>query len=324
MTTEPDHSPPSKNPGGMSWETMDHLDWQLWVLAILLIAVLGASVLSLMFPAVFWPEHEVGLKTTEPAFWGFGVLLSLTLAYLLQKQSKLRRLKRALVTERKGWEQELIHNALYDTLTSLPNRALLLDRLRLSVLRSKRHQDYRFAVIFFDLDRFKIVNDSMGHRIGDQVLVEVAQRLQRCLRAEDTVARLGGDEFGILLEDVKQMTDVSHTMERVRKELLAPFILEGREVFASGSMGIVMSSSEYEQAEDLLRDADTAMYRAKAQGAGQHEIFDATMHEHAVKVLTLETDLRRAIDRRELILHYQPIVWLGTGKVSGLARISHQ
>ena len=302
----------------ISWETLDRLDWQLWALALLLIFVLGGGVLSFMFPSAFWRREELGLNTPERIFFGFCALLTLVLVYLLQKQAKLRQIKRGLVIERKAREEELIHNAFHDALTDLPNRELLLDRIGYALSRSKRGKDYQFAVLFIDLDHFKWVNDSMGHRIGDQVLVEVAHRFQRSMRAVDTVARLGGDEFGILIDDVKQMSDVFHTIERAQKALSPPLSLEGQEVFTSASMGITLSASGYEQAADMLRDADTAMYRAKAQGSGHHEVFDASMHEYVVKLLDVETDLRRALERQELVLHYQPIVWLSTGQVVGL------
>lgn len=307
-----------QQPPDSLWLTIDRMDWQLWVLALLLISVLGAGLLGLMFPTAFWPGIDLPLVHPERAFYGLAVLLGLTLAYLLQKQAKLRRIKLALIAERQQWEEQLLHNAFHDALTDLPNRALLLDRLRVCLTRAKRHKNSQFAVVFIDLDRFKLVNDSMGHRIGDQVLVQVARRLQRCLRAADTVARLGGDEFGILLEDVQQIGDVSHVIERVRQELALPVYVEGREVFTSASMGIALSATGYEEAEDLLRDSDTAMYRAKAQGTGQHEVFDASMHEYVVKLLSLETDLRRAIERREFVLQYQPIVFLPTGQITGL------
>ena len=302
----------------MSWDRIDRLDWQLWVLAILLIIVSDVGLLSFMFPPVFWIGEGMPLLKPERIFWGLCVLLGLALAYLLQRQTKLRRLKRELVIEYNRREEELIHDALYDPLTHLPNRELLLDRIRLSLSRAKRSKEYQFAVIFLDLDRFKIVNDSMGQWVGNQVLVEVGRRLQRCLRAEDRIARLGADEFGILLEDVKQMSDVTQTIERIRREFIASIRLDEKEVFTSATMGIAVSAKGYEQAEDVLRDAEIAANHAKAQGSGQYEVFESTMHERAVKVLTLETDLRRAIEREELTLDYQPIVWLSTGKVVGL------
>ncbi len=168
-----------------------------------------------------------------------------------------------------------------------------------------------------DLDRFKMINDSMGHVVGDQLLVQVGQRLQSCLRATDTVSRLGGDEFAILMDDIKHPMDVTRAIERVRNQFLSPLSLDGREVFTSASIGIALSSTGYQHAEDVLRDADTAMYRAKAQGEGRHEVFDKSMHEQAVRLLNLETDLRRAIERKELRLHYQPIMALHTGLLAG-------
>lgn len=310
--------PPKNATADVSWVSIDRMDWQLGLLTILLILVLGTGLLSFMFPAVFWARSEKLLVSEDRAFYGLCTLLGLTMAYLLQRQIQLRRLKRGLMIERKGWEEDLIHNAFHDALTGLPNRSLLLDRLTLSLARANRHKEYQFAVIFIDLDRFKMVNDSMGHRTGDQVLGEVARRLQRCIRTEDTVARLGGDEFAILLENVKHISDLSRATERIKKDLSLPINLEGREIFTSASMGIALSSTGYENAEDLLRDSDTAMYRAKAQGTAQYVVFDASMHEYAVRVLSVETALRRAMERDELILYYQPIVWLRTGQVAGL------
>lgn len=219
--------------------------------------------------------------------------------------------------ERKQWEEQLLHNAFHDALTDLPNRALFLDRLGLSVERGKRQKDYLFAVLFLDLDGFKLVNDSLGHGIGDQLLVEVGRRLRVSVRATDTAARLGGDEFAVLLDDVKHVSDIPRTVERIRKDLHVPLQLQGQEVFISASLGIALSSTGYAQAEDLLRDADIAMYRAKARGRGQREIFEPKMHEDAVRQLRLETDLRKAVDRQELVLHYQPIVSLYSTQTVG-------
>ena len=301
-----------------SWKTIDRLDWQLWALVLVLILVLGGGLLSMMFPTAFLMREGLVLRAPERVFYGLSVMLGLTLAYLAQRQATLRRIKRGLVTERQRWEDELAHNAFYDALTDLPNRNLLVDRLNKALSRTKRRKEVQFAVVLFDLDRFKWINDSMGHVFVDNVLKETARRLQRCLRAEDSAARLGGDEFAILLENTKNMGEIVHAVERIQKELSLPISLEGREVFTSASMGISLSSMGYEAAEDLLRDADTAMYRAKAQGTGQYAVFDAKMHEYAVSLLNLETELRRACERQEFVLHYQPIVWLHTGQVAGL------
>jgi diguanylate cyclase (GGDEF)-like protein/PAS domain S-box-containing protein len=221
------------------------------------------------------------------------------------------------ITPRKQTENQLLHDALHDTLTDLPNRALFMDRLGRAIEHSKRHEDYLFAVLFLDLDRFKVVNDSLGHEIGNQLLIAIAQRLQACIRAEDTVARLGGDEFVILLEGIEGTSDATRVADRIQKELTCPFDLAGHEMFATASIGIALSTTGYQRSEDILRDADTAMYRAKALGKSRYEMFDTSMHAHAVALLQLETDLRRAIERQEFELHYQSIVSLRNNKLSG-------
>ena len=263
-----------------------------------------------MFPAAFWERGGV-VQAPDRAFYGFSLLLVLTLAYLFQKESKLRELKRL------QWEERLVHNAFHDPLTDLPNRLLFLDRLGLCVSRAKRNSDYLFAVLYMDLDRFKMVNDSMGHALGDQLLVEVGRRLQTSLRDTDTVSRLGGDEFAVLMDDIRHANDVTRAVERVREQFLLPMNLDGREVFTTASIGVALSSAGYHSAEDLLRDADTAMYRAKGAGEGRHEVFDKSMHEQAVRLLKIETDLRRAIERKELRLEYQPIMALHSGLLAG-------
>ncbi len=293
-----------------SWASIDRRDWHLWLVAFLLIFVLGVGLLSFMFPAAFWERGGV-VQAPDRAFYGFSLLLVLTLTYLFQKESKLRELKR------QQWEQRLVHTAFHDPLTDLPNRLLFLDRLGLCVSRAKRHPDYMFAVLYMDLDRFKMINDSMGHALGDQLLVEVGRRLQTSLRDTDTVSRLGGDEFAVLMDDIRQVSDVSHAVQRVRDQFLLPMNLDGREVFSTASIGVALSAPGYQTAEDLLRDADTAMYRAKSGGEGRHEVFDKSMHEQAVRLLKIETDLRRAIERKELRLHYQPIMSLHTGLLAG-------
>lgn len=221
------------------------------------------------------------------------------------------------ITDRKRAEEQLIHDAFHDALTSLPNRALFMDHLKLTIARGQRRTGYLFAVLYLDLDRFKIINDSLGHMIGDQLLVGIAQRLENCLRPGDTIARLGGDEFTILLEDVKDEEDVAQVAERIQEELMQPFNLGGREVFTTVSIGIAISSNEYDRPEDILRDSDTAMYRAKTLGKARHEIFDKAMHAHAMNILQTETDLRRAIERNEFYIEYQPIVRLDTGVLRG-------
>lgn len=221
------------------------------------------------------------------------------------------------ITERKQAEAQMLHNAFHDHLTGLANRALFLDRLNHVIDRSQRHPQEQFAVLFLDLDRFKLINDSLGHMIGDQLLVALARRLEACLRTIDTVARLGGDEFVILLEDVAGTSEVIQIAERMQADLCIPFNLSGREVYTAASMGITFGSLNYRRPEEMLRDADTAMYRAKAQGKACYKIFDSSMHSQAVALLQLETDLRRALDRQEFLLYYQPIVCLETGQIKG-------
>ena len=221
------------------------------------------------------------------------------------------------ITDRKQAEEKLLHDAFHDALTGLPNRALFMDHLKLAIARLQRRENQIFAVLYLDLDRFKIINDSLGHMIGDQLLVGIARRLENCLRPGDTIARLGGDEFTVLLEDINDDNDVAQIAERIQIELSAPFNLSGREVFTTVSMGVALSSKEYERSEDILRDADTAMYRAKSLGKARHEVFNKGMHAQAIKLLQLETDLRRAVEREEFFILYQPIMSLETGRLSG-------
>src|SRR2546423_1042589 len=219
-------------------------------------------------------------------------------------------------TDRKRAEEQLLHDAFHDALTGLPNRALFMDHVKMAIQRSRRNGERLFAALFLDLDRFKIINDSLGHMVGDQLLVGIAHRLEACLRPGDTVARLGGDEFTILLEDLTAPADAIDVARRVQDAVSQPFNIGGHEVFTTASIGIALSTTGYERAEDLLRDADTAMYRAKLLGKKRHVVFDKAMHDRAMELLQLETDLRRAISRKEFFVHYQPIVSLATGKVS--------
>ncbi|HEV2862260.1 MAG TPA: EAL domain-containing protein [Pyrinomonadaceae bacterium] len=221
------------------------------------------------------------------------------------------------ITERKLAEERLLHDALHDGLTGLANRALFTDRLEHAVERAKRHREYAFAVFFLDLDRFKLVNDSLGHLAGDRLLVEVGRRLKASLRAGDTVARLGGDEFTVLLDDTTDTGDALRMAERVQQQLALPFDLDGHEVFVSASIGIALSAMDYARATDILRDANTAMHGAKALGKASLKVFDTTMHNRAKALLGLETYLRRAAERGEYRLHYQPIVSLETRRLTG-------
>lgn len=221
------------------------------------------------------------------------------------------------ITERKRVEQQLLHDALHDGLTGLANRALFTDRLERAIALANRKRDYLFAVLFLDLDRFKVINDSLGHIVGDQLLIAIARRLETCLRSNDLIARLGGDEFAILLEDIKDTDYATQVAERAQKELMQPFHIDGHEIFAATSIGIAFSTNGYQLPQELLRDADTAMYHAKALGKSRYQIFDTGMHIRAVALLQLETDLRRALQRHEFQVHYQPIVSLQNQKLSG-------
>jgi diguanylate cyclase (GGDEF)-like protein/PAS domain S-box-containing protein len=230
------------------------------------------------------------------------------------------------ITERKEMTDQLEYQAFYDGLTNLPNRALFMDRLGRTVNLAKRRPEHMFAVLLVDADRFKVVNDSLGHMIGDQLLIGIARRLEACLRLGDTVARLGGDEFALLIDDMEEVNDATRVAERIQKELKLPFNLSGQEVIATASIGIALSTTGYDNPEDLLRDADIALYRAKALGKARHEMFDSEMHVQAMALMQLEADLRRAVKRAEFRIHYQPIVSLRTGRITrceALARWHH-
>jgi len=225
---------------------------------------------------------------------------------------------RSDLTAKRETQEHLLYSTLHDALTGLPNRSLFTERLRHSMRRSARHPDDMFAVLFLDLDRFKDVNDNLGHFAGDELLRAVARRLEACIRPEDTVARLSGDEFAILLESINETSDAGRVAERIEEALSFPINLAGAEVTTSASMGIVTSTMSHEQPEQLLRSADMAMYRAKAAGRARYEMFDRAMHSDALARLQLETDLRRAVELGEFRLHYQPLVSLRTGHVTGL------
>jgi diguanylate cyclase (GGDEF)-like protein/PAS domain S-box-containing protein len=218
------------------------------------------------------------------------------------------------VHERKELESQLRHAALYDSLTGLPNRTLFLDRLRVTMTRASRHADHRFAVLFLDLDGFKLVNDSLGHLLGDALLSSVAERISADLRPSDTASRFGGDEFAILLDDIIAPHNPVAVAERLQERLARPFHVGGHEIFVTASIGIASSSTGYQSAEDVLRDADTAMYRAKATEKGTHAIFDSGMHTRAVSRLRVEAEFRQAVDGDQLRLYYQPIVAIRTGR----------
>jgi diguanylate cyclase (GGDEF)-like protein/PAS domain S-box-containing protein len=225
------------------------------------------------------------------------------------------------ITERKLMEEQLKHQAFHDKLTGLPNRSLFIDRLEYSLKRNRRNPDNTYAVLFLDIDRFKVVNDSLGHMVGDKLLVKIADRLQSSIREADVIARLGGDEFTILLEGTHSIQSILHIVDRIKSEFSKPFTIETHEMYVSTSIGIAMADEHYQSADHILRDADIAMYRAKQSGNMCHEIFDVQMHKRAQELLQLETDLRRAIGKQEFELYYQPIVSLKDGYTTGFEAV---
>lgn len=221
------------------------------------------------------------------------------------------------ITDRRTAEGRWQHDAFHDELTGLPNRASLIDRLGLSILRTRCPGDYSFAVLFLDVDRFQVINDSLGHLTGDQLIIAIARRLKADLRSGTTIARFGGDEFAILLDDVQGISDATRVAERIQKILAAPFNFGGQEVFLTASIGIALEGAAGERPEDVLNNADMAMYRAKARGKACYERFDVGMRASAVARLQLESNLRRAAEREEFRLYFQPIVSLEDGVVTG-------
>jgi len=222
------------------------------------------------------------------------------------------------VTDRRAAADRVVHDALHDPLTRLPNRSMFLDLAKRSFARTKRREGYAFAVLFLDLDHFKSVNDGLGHAAGDDLLVQTSRRLQTCLREGDTLARMGGDEFTVLVDDVKGVVDAEAVAERIRQATSLPFQIGSREVFSTVSVGIAVSSPAYSRPEDLLLDADTAMYRAKAQGRARSVVFDGNMREREPQLLDLETDLRHALQRQEFRIQYLPVVEMASGRIQGL------
>lgn len=231
------------------------------------------------------------------------------------------------ITDKKFAEEKLQYEATHDALTNLPNRAKFMARLDQALARMKKDSEHQASILFIDLDRFKIINDSLGHLAGDQLLFEIAGRLRECLRPEDLVARLGGDEFTILVEGKCDPHEVVKIAERIQEKFAAPFDLDGHEIYSSASIGILHSSARHLSAEDMMRDADTAMYQAKRHGKACHEVFSESMHEAVKESLKLETDLRRAVERDEFTVFYQPIYSLMSGEIQGfeaLARWEHE
>ncbi|HJU54393.1 MAG TPA: EAL domain-containing protein [Pyrinomonadaceae bacterium] len=292
---------------GMSWESITHADD---------LSTVRTQVEQLLDGRI--PTYQTEKRYIHKNGGEVWIFLSISLTRDLETKSTRLIFQTQDITDRKRAERQLLHDAFHDTLTGLPNRALFVDRLKQALARTRRLGPHQFAVLFLDLDRFKVINDSLGHIVGDQLLVGIARRLEACLRPGDTVARLGGDEFTILLEGVTDIGEAIRVAERVEKELSSPFNLMGHEVFTTVSIGIAPSTTGYDSPAEILRDADTAMYRAKSLGKARHEIFDKTMHARAVSLMQLENDLRRAVERQEFLLYYQPIVSLETGEICGV------
>jgi diguanylate cyclase (GGDEF)-like protein len=221
------------------------------------------------------------------------------------------------INSRQKLQSQLLDIALHDPLTGLPNRVLFIRRLKNALNRAKEKSSYQFALLFLDCDRFKVINDSLGHLVGDELLIAISHRLQACLIPIHTLARLGGDEFGILLENITDINMAIQVAEQILQQLSLAFKLSRYEVFMNASIGISWGNKNYDRPEYLLRDADTAMYRAKAQGRGKYHVFNPAMHQEAIQLLELENDLRRAVERQEFLVYYQPIISLVTGRISG-------
>jgi PAS domain S-box-containing protein len=244
------------------------------------------------------------------------------------------------ITDRKRAEQTLAHNAFHDGLTNLPNRALFVDRLQHALAMANRHPDYRFAVLFIDIDEFKVLNDSLGHAAGDELLIAIGRRLTASLRgldtisrprlakpgelpaSDDTVARLGGDEFTVLLDDIRDPSNAIRVAQRIQERWKAPFAVNGQEIVITPSIGIALNTASCANGEDILRDAEIAMYRAKQAGKARSELFDPAMHAAAIKRLRLETDLRKALELKEFSVYYQPIVSLQSGRIAGFEALT--
>lgn len=226
------------------------------------------------------------------------------------------------MTLRKEMENALRQQAFHDPLTGLPNRMLFQDHLQLALERSKRRPDYLFAVLYMDLDRFKIINDSLGHDAGDNLLKAIARSLEECVRTSDTVARFGGDEFAILLEEIDAPREAVRIARRILEDIAKPLMLTGHEVYTTGSMGIVLVTDGYERSDSILRDADTAMYKAKEQGKARFKVFNQKMHEQALRIMELESELRRAVERQEIQVYYQPIIDLKAQRIAGFEALS--
>jgi len=311
------------------------LAWSL--LALYVFSISSRNGYNLDFFNYFLSAEQSAVKFR--ALMLFGPLMLLLIAYLIhekadlleelflaketlrQRNNDLQNLSERLNREniaRRETEERLIHRAFYDSLTNLPNRTFFIDHLQNALERKKRYPDHDFAVFFLDIDRFKVINDGLGHFVGDQLLVLFSQRLKKSVRSIDTVARFGGDEFAVLVDDAATADDVSELASRIKDEMQPHFSVFGHDIFASVSIGIVLSSrGDYSHPHELMRDADIAMYYAKSRGKSCHAIFDSAMHAEATTLHQLETELRRAVENNEFTLYYQPIISMENNRIIG-------
>jgi diguanylate cyclase (GGDEF)-like protein len=290
---------------------------EILILSILHVAAVGWLVYSEMLA---WFPHPPIMPADTGDFFVVTTVIVISAAWvaLISRQSRHNLLNAQVeLRERKRFEEQLHFNAFHDHLTGLPNRALLLDRLDQLIRRRRRSPDFLFAILFMDLDGFKDVNDSLGHKVGDELLIDVAQRVHDILREVDTVARLGGDEFVILLDNLRDTNEAIEVAKRVQEQLKLPFKLAEGNLSISASIGIVYAGDQYEVADDMLKDADIAMYRSKALGKAQQQVFDPSMREKILARLKLQNDLSGALERGEFELFYQPVVRIATGQVIG-------
>jgi diguanylate cyclase (GGDEF)-like protein len=284
---------------------------------ILLIIVLSASVIYAIVAKTVPGDENIMIGATVLLIVLFGLVARFLLQKFRRVREALRLANETIETKVKDAKKKIYRHAFHDALTGLPNRALFMEHLALSVRRAKRRDDYHFAILYLDIDRFKNINDGLGHHLGDALLNAFSARLQDSLRDIDVLARFGSDEFVILLEDIEDEDFALKIARRLQDRLNRPFTIDGREIYAPASFGIVLKTCAYDKAEDIIRDADTATHHAKEKGRGQLKIFDPKLHQRALQLLQLETDLRKAIDAGEFELHYQPIVDLTGGGISG-------
>ncbi|NHC34047.1 two-component system response regulator [Scytonema millei] len=262
-------------------------------------------------------QHQLALQAAKAEIYQLNLELEQKVRQRTIQLEEVINQRDREIAEHKRTQERLFYQALHDALTGLPNRTLFLEHLQKALHRIIRNKDYLCAVLFIDLDRFKIINDSWGHAVGDRLLIAISHILKECSREVDTVARLSGDEFTILLEDLQDIQDAIVIAERLLEKLTAPIYLGECKVYIGASIGIVFGSVAYQTVNELLRDADIAMYRAKALGKGRYAVFDREMYDRTLHLSQLEIDLRTALERQEFILHYQPIISVTTGELTG-------